>query len=172
MRIGIDIDDTVAETYDFLKEEMLKRGIDLDSSKEFYFLSEDVKKFYLEKSDELSPFIPTKENAVRTINNLKHKGHNIYFITARGGYYKNPYEITYNWLKDSGFEFDDLITGAGRKDTVCEELNIDLFIDDSIDHIKEVSNKGIRTIIFTAKYNEEFSESERINNWRDLEDIL
>ena len=58
------------------------------------------------------------------------------------------------------------------KDDVCEEYNIDLFIDDSIDHVRSANKKNIRGILYTSKYNKNIKDLERIDDWNELLDIL
>lgn len=173
MRIGIDIDDTVAQTYETIKKELLKQGYDLDTYDNIYHKNPLVEEIYTNRSDELSLVLPLKNNAKEIINKLKEQGNEIYFITARSRkFYQDAYNTTYTWLINNGIEFDKLIVEAGKKDAICEENNIDLFIDDSIDHVKSINDKNIRAIIYTSRYNIDAKDLERINDWNELLDII
>lgn len=173
MRIGIDIDDTVAKTYETMRIELLKQGYDLDTYDNIYHKHPLVEEIYGKRSDELSLVLPLKKNAKEIINTLKKQGNEIYFITARSKkFYQNAYNTTYNWLINNGIMFDKLIVEAAKKDAICEENNIDLFIDDSIEHVKSVNEKNIRGIIYTSRYNKDIKELERINDWNELLDVI
>lgn len=58
------------------------------------------------------------QQALTKINEMKEKGHQIFFFTARGW---NEYNSTKFWLDKHGFKYDLL---------VCGKLNYDVFIDD------------------------------------------
>lgn len=173
MRIGIDIDDTVAQTYEVLKKELLKQNYDLSCYPNMYRKDPLVKELYLKKGSEISSLLPLKRNARRVINKLKDEGNEIYFITARGKeFYSDAYETTYNWLIKKRIKFDKLIVGADDKAKTCVEYNINIFIDDAVKHVLKVKEQDIRGIVYTSRYNKDIKDLERITDWDELLDIL
>ncbi len=102
-------------------------------------------------------------NAVSTIKKLKEQGHEIIFITARGDndFFRddNPYVLTFNWLKRNGFVFDKLVCRDSKKLQSCLRNNIDLFIDDSIDVINNLTSGGVNAVLIEAPHNKKYKNS-------------
>lgn len=174
MRIGIDIDDTVAKTYETINKIIKKKyNYDLEKFDRIYFSNDLVKKLLLEENEYIDSLIEPKENAVSVVNSLKDKGWEIYFITARNDkYYDNAYLSSYNWLKKHGFKFDKILTSASNKAEVCIKNNIDIFIDDSINHYKNVTKKGIKSYLFTSYLNKLYTVNDRVDNWSKIEETI
>ena len=110
-KIIIDIDDTVADTSNYLMDYAIKfdkefvngEGIvdeTMNLPRCFNWSSEDTKLF-LDKVfdkyvDEISPIIKSAE----VIDELKKLGYIIVFVSSRNeNQMKNPYERSYSWLK-------------------------------------------------------------------------
>lgn len=173
MKIGIDIDDTIAKSYEQISEFLKEKENYTINDDDIYYHDPVVKEYYSRRSDEFSAILDTKDDAVEIINKLKEDGYEIYFITSRGEkYYKDAYGVTYKWLVDKGFNFDKLYTECLTKDSICEELGINYFIDDSIKHINSVRNKNINTYLFTSYFNIRFDEKSRVNSWKEIYELL
>ncbi len=193
MRIGIDIDDTTYVTV----EAMLKYGDIYDTeivggkgtngnlgliTNRYYLKAlygwDDKTKFqffdtyYKNILEESYPM----ENAVPVINNLKKKGNEIFFITARLLNIKNcdTEKITKNSLEKYNIPYDKLIINASDKLKFCVENEIDIFIEDSFDTCKELEKNGIKTFLMTTKMNENINSDtiERVHSWKELEEKI
>lgn len=109
-------------------------------------------------------------DCVSVINDLKNKGHEIYFITARLLNIDNcdTEKITIDTLKD--INYDKLIIQASDKLKYCKELGIALFIEDSYETCKELKENNIKSLLMTTKMNESIQDSsiERVNNWLEI----
>lgn len=169
MKLGIDIDDTIANTYQQAKKTLLEEQNHIINDDDIYYNDPVVIEYYLKNSEKASSLIFPKDNAVEVINNLKKEGYEIYFLTSRRS---DLYETTYNWLINCGFNFDKLYVDCAEKDEVCENLGIDCFIDDSIKHVKNVRKKGIKAYLFNSYFNSRFDEEGRVNNWIEIYSIL
>ena len=163
MRIGIDIDDTVTNTWEYvlpMHAERFGKGIEelkkgrpyfeavsdcVSSFQEYSLVMNDIYKKYKE-------VLPLKENAVKNINKLYDMGHSIYFITSRS-VTDDEYEATKRFLDNNNFKYNKLFVGVLNKADMCLKLGIDLFIDDSLKQCREVSNMGIRTLMFYNTFN-------------------
>lgn len=67
-----------------------------------------------------------------------------------------------------GIDIDDVITN--NKAQICLDNEIDIMIDDSIEHCEDVKNTGIKSILFTSNVNKEtYTIVERVDSWLDLE---
>lgn len=191
MRIGIDIDDTTVITVksmikyaDIYDTQILGRkgtNGNLGLIKNRYYLKvlygwDDKTKFdffnrYYKNVLEECEMMP---NAVRVINSLKKQGHEIYFITARLLNIENcdTEAITKETLKD--INYDKLVIQASDKLKYCQELGIDLFIEDSYETCKELEENNIKTLLMTTKMNEAIIDEkiERVNDWSEIAEKL
>lgn len=180
MRIGIDIDGTITDSYSlFLKyaiwyDKNFKQGKGIinqecyDFDGKFNWTNEDKEKFMSTYSKKILEELKSLEDAKEVINRLKEDGNEIYFITSRSKDKLNdPYTITARWLNKEKIKYDKLITDAGLKGKVCKDNNIDILIDDSIDSCKDVSNNNIRVLLFDLNNNKE-SEFEKVHNWKEV----
>ncbi len=184
MNIGIDIDDTISNTYEttipYLKkyiENELKREfkIDLNEPTDYYKLT---KKFDLTEEEEWNfwekYFVSTvkeaipKENVPEIIRRLKEDGHKIFIVTARVEV--DVYDIkaiTRDWLIENNIVFDELILNAHNKLEIANEKNIQVFIDDSIRNCTMLSDGGIKTYMFNTVFNDFYKNKniEKVYSW-------
>ena len=189
MKIGIDIDDTTvitvksmikyADKYD--TEVLGRKGTNgnLGLIKNRYYLKvlygwTEKEKFdffdmYYKKVLEECTLMP---NADKILQKLKKEGNEIYFITARITNINNcdAEEITKNTLKENNISYDKLIVNASDKLKVCKDEGIELFIEDSYDTCKELTENGIKSILMTTKMNEKIETGNipRVYNWDEV----
>lgn len=176
MRIGIDIDDTICDTFMFVLPYCCKYyGVSYEEAKENkysyeYFIKnygyyDFAKKYY----GKLIPYVPLKKDVVKVLNKLKKRGHEIIFITARSNRgFDNPYQITYDYLIKNNVPFDALITDASLKDKVCLDEEIDIYIDDSINECLNVKKSNIAVLLSDTLYNKDNKELIRVKNFKNL----
>lgn len=178
MRIGIDIDDTICNTWDFVIPYFSKHFNisinDLKNSNKTYY--EACNATYLEYYQFAKQYYPSislkyklKPNVRKIIKKLKDDGNEIIFITARStnGFY-DPYKTTAKYLDKHKIYYDKLIVNAKEKSSICKIEKIDLFIDDSIHNCMQVASVNIPVILFSNKYNENCTLFKRIFNWKDI----
>ena len=181
MRIGIDIDDTICNTNELIvveadkydKEVLGGSGIKNKDAYDFPTMmgwNEDGKGiFFSDKLEYIFENTTLKKDAKEVINKLYEDGNEIYFITFRKPkYVKNPFELTKKYLDNNGIKYTKLIVDSGSKNDECIENKIDLFIDDSVTHVKSVSEEGIDTILFTNGYNKENNDFVRFDDWNSI----
>lgn len=178
MRIGIDIDDTMTDTFDYLMPyiaEFFKVDINYlkDNNISYSNLPEKMKERELEFAkryyDNVIPNTPFKLKAADCINKIKALGHEIIVITARDkSLYTDEYKTTIKELKYNNINYDKLICDFDKA-TVCKNEKIDLFIDDSIENCTKVDKLGIETILFNSKSNIKVETNlVRVNNWEEI----
>ena len=153
MKIGIDIDDTICNTWEFVKPYYEKK-FNLDKNiteNNSYFKAlncslEEYYDFCKKNISKLTFNVPVKKDAVMYINKLKEEGHEINFITARSTFdMEEPYDQT---------------------------NNIDIFIDDSVKHCTNVSKTGIDVLMMTTTYNKKYTNFKKVNNWKEIYDFI
>lgn len=173
MRIGIDIDDTLTNTYEYTikvisklynldYKKILRKKLNYDELKINY-----QKAFEKEIYEKEIKNVKLKENAKKVINKL-YKNNEIIIITARNkNECKLPYNLCHNYLTKNKIKFNELIVEAIDKGKICYENKIDLFIDDSINNCLNVLEYGIDTIIFDNVYNKN-TKIKRVKNWLEI----
>lgn len=184
MRIGIDVDDTIANTSVLVYSEIEKnfkkfskvdnleskirdmmRGIISDEDRKLI----DVSIFSLLKD------ISIKDDASECIDFLKNNGNEIYIITSRSNevLQTDAHDLTKKWLDENNVNYNMIICNASDKLDACINHNIDIMIDDSVHICELLNNNGIRSIVFNAPTNIKLETSlPRVNDWIELKAIL
>ncbi len=177
MNIGIDIDDTITNTYEtMLPMIALKYGKNLDklmakkpSYRTLHSILPNFDKFAYENYETMVKIVPLKDGVVDILNKLRNEGHKIIFITSRNyKEYEDPYKISLDYLQRNNIPFDKLIVNVQDKAKECMVNKIDLFIDDSTKHCKAVQNKGISTLQFDTSFNSYTKRLERVKSWEEV----
>lgn len=180
MRIGIDIDNVITNTNEYLIEKAkiynVKNNITNESKENPTSISDmyswtkeshaDFNNKYLRI---MNQEVDCKNGARQILRNLKEDGNEIILITRRGNvHYSDCREITINWLEKNKIIYDDLITDVYDKGEECIRNHIDVFIDDEPIHCKQVSEKGIKVFMFDSMFNKQCNDYDRVNNWDEL----
>ena len=192
MNIGIDIDDTITQTFEYsypLSKEYTKKYCNRESkniedlaSVNHYYLkiindwnTEEELDFWDKNYKKIIQNVKIKADAKRVIDKLRENGAKIYLITARMKTENfDAYEETRKWLKLNEVEYDELIIDAVNKNQIAKNKNIDIFIDDSFENCISVANEGIKTFIIETEINKGL-ENENINrvySWNEIYEKL
>lgn len=177
MNIGIDIDDTITYTYETLLPIIaMKYGMSIEklfkqkpTYKMLYDTLPNYDDFISNHFTAMAKVVPLRDGVVSVLSRLKEQGHKIIFISARNyDEYKEPYQLSYDYLKVQGIPFDKLIVNAKDKARECIMQGIDLFIDDNTKNCKAVKNSGIPTIQFGTMFTQEVKGLNRVNSWEEV----
>lgn len=185
MKIGIDIDDTVMNTFDIIEEAaryfdkyfLENKGYQditkYDFHERFYWTSEEKKAFFnYFRKNKLYLKAKPKGDALYYLEKLYNEGYEIYFLTRRKKDEKlDILSITKNDLISKGFKFTDCYIGLSKKGEACKSLGIDVFIDDAVIQIEDVNNYGIKTILVDNWYNKEY-KGLRAKNFQEIYNII
>ena len=187
MNIGIDIYDTIANTYDVLLNyaqnytinDMGKEIKDANRNsithmycKDFHDWNKKEETEFLDKYYERMVLkVQPKMYAVENIRKLKESGEQIYLITAR--FLSDKFDVeklTKDWLEKYNIPYDKLILNSQNKVIVAKENDIDIFVDDSIKNCTEMANVGIKTYMMDTIINKDFESEniERVYSWPHL----
>lgn len=193
MNIGIDIDDTISETFETLLpysqkytiEDLKKESkIDFraDLSNHFYIVymnnwsEQEAINFWGKYYAEILRKVNIKTFATGVINKLKEQGNKIYLITARWDMPGDDVkEITRKWLEEKGLEYDELIINASDKAKLVEEKKIDIFIDDSFNNCKSIAeNTNAKVYMMTSRVNGNLNDDnvKRVFSWPEIYDLI
>lgn len=160
MRIGIDIDGVIADTFPFLIDELnnyFQANLNLEDINDYnifkvYGLSDiEALKFIHEKEQDLIERPPLKDNAAKYLNILSQE-HTIYIVSARHEKYRSQTE---NWFQKHNIPFHVLtLLGSHDKREVCNQMSIEIFIEDNLKNIHQINSCGIPALLFDAPYNQ------------------
>lgn len=177
MKIGIDIDDTITDSYDLITKAYAfctnsKQEKFINNKLSYYDLENyfpNYKDFTIKAFEKIIPHVKIKNNAKYVIDKLHEMGYSIEIVTARNQTeYKDPYTLSYEYLKKNNIYFDSLNVNVSNKGKFCKENNIDILIDDSIKNLDDAANHGIKPIIFGNIFNENTTKYVRVNSWLDI----
>lgn len=177
MKIGIDIDDVITETY-----QSIRNYIDeYDKNGELSNYMEDVmrgdmtnptiKKFFEDNCISIFDNAKTKENADKVMQRLLDRKNEIFIITTRGEIrFKGSEELSLEYLKKHNIPYTKVLWNSFDKAKICKENNIDVMIDDSVKYCMEIKENNINSILFTSEVNKSIDvKLPRVNNWLELE---
>lgn len=183
MRIGVDIDDTITDSWPMLMpeyEKEFKIPIDVLKTRMPYYYSVEneitMEEYFRRVKDingQLILDFPLKKDANKYINKLIEDGHEIIFITSRG-FNENydPYGSTEKYLHNHNVKFSKLVINAKDKSKAAMEESVDLFIDDSLKHVGMVSEKGIPTLLFETNYNKNDILYRHVKSWKEIYEVI
>ena len=184
MRIGIDLDGCLTDEHGFIidygtkyfSNNNIKYCLhnDVYDSKEIFEVTEEqYNQFWKDNLFDYSKNISIRPFAANVINKLK-DNNEIYIITAR---YLTTYEnenkekmqnIVKEWLKLNNVLYDEVIFSEDKVN-VCENLKIDIMIEDKPENILLISSK-IPVICYNHPYNEKLHKDNiiRCHSWYDI----
>jgi len=188
MIIGIDIDDTITDTYevmvnyaqeftvDVLKREPIIREnsscIDHFYTKFLHnWKSGEDEEFLEAYYEQIIKNVKPKTLAVKYLRKLQEEGNKIVLITARWTSDKFDVEkLTQEWIKKNGIPSDKLIINAENKLVAANQENIDVFVDDSYKNCEMVSSIGVKVYLMDTRINRGLNNEkiERVYSWPHL----
>ncbi len=111
--------------------------------------------------------------ALETVRDLYAKGAEFHVISARPD---QAYDATVEWLVVNGFyEYISSVTLTHAKRKVCEDLNLDVIIDDShyvYDDMHRPTKSKTRLLFMHATHNKNHPATERYHDWEAIHQEL
>ena len=124
MNIGIDIDDTISNTFEtflpymkkFVEQDLNRKlNLNLSSKVDYYNIIEkygisyeEARKFWEDYYALILETVKPKKSSVEVINTLKEKGHKVILITARfDDEIVDAEAITKKWLEANNINYDN-----------------------------------------------------------------
>ena len=183
MIIGVDIDDTLTNTFDYIlpyvaeyfgvsEQELREWKISYNNLPDKW-KSEEINfcKAYFDRVIEDTPFKP---DAARGINCLRALGHKIVIITLRTeDFYTDPYDTTVKELSNGEIVYDKLICTLDKV-SACAAEGVSLFIDDTLANCAAVSQAlGIPVLVMNSKANEDIETNFlRVSDWEEVVEYI
>lgn len=172
MKIGIDFDDVVADSMAaIIKFHNERYGTTLTMSGAISFkfeevwggtMEEAVKKVDSFFDEDQVVHLHPKEGALKAINDLKKRGHELWIVTGRK---TRDVEQTERWLAHhlpgifSGvhyanfFEIGDAAKPIKKSD-ICKKLGITLMVDDNLPTVIDCAGVGIQSLLLDRPWNQ------------------
>ncbi len=158
MKIGIDFDNTIVNTFEtskkyldkFLPDNNLKSYHDLPKEQEWYF----VEHYFNDITKDLTLY----DNVLNAIDFFKKNDIKVVLITARGGHYPEIIEETKKFIEKNNIPFDEIIFSVYPKGKEAKEHELDYVIDDSIDVVNDVRNHGVKALLY----------GDEVKNWQEV----
>ncbi|MBU6422967.1 MAG: hypothetical protein KGQ88_02900 [Chloroflexi bacterium] len=201
MRLGVDLDDVVAEcALPYLRKFAEEFGVELPPEPGWQTLDaitevSDADKVRFRQRTYDGTFFGELEmytDAPAVLERLASAGHEIYFVTARA---ERRRVITETWLRDKGIfdhakavhlrpqgDFSPTRTfgrydpsGSARyKVGLAEELELQAFCEDDRLISRELAQRGIRVFLFDHPWNRDVEgpRIERVSGWSELGEKL
>lgn len=186
-KIGIDLDGTVANfilgASQVIKENF---GHEPDLSKGFWGMDEIFNLVPGTFHRDMKDFIYKEKRLFRNLAKLEEDNHlltsalyeaipdlHVYIVTARPTCVE-VVEDTRLWIKENEFLCHG-IHHADDKASLCVEKGISVMIEDQVNHITELSDRGVDVIVMDQPWNRDLDQElheqkariRRVNNWRE-----
>lgn len=184
MKIGLDIDGiildfertmrTYAELYDLLilRKNGVKNSRQFDYLKRYDWTDEEKKNFidrYLVYATiNSTPLIPLVKEMLEL---FQLEGYEFLFITARGLLKKETKEAVIQVFQKNNIPIDNIYWGVKDKVSKCDELGIDIMIEDNPSTCKLLRDNKIKTLYFRDKDNEKIQNGEFLTEVSNIGEI-
>jgi uncharacterized HAD superfamily protein len=178
MRIAIDIDSTLHQYWDMLSAAAKRRfGIDLPYEEQYDWgitrlrpeqLHACIEETHRDAAIEASEPYP---DAVETVGAWHEAGHFIHITSHR---VDTAHPATERWLQRIGLAYDELYCSFDKVSR-CEEIGIDLLVDDSPLNIARALERGITAATIAHPWNRDVCEEEDVicaADWPQLRERL
>lgn len=180
MRIGIDIDDTITDSFVYVLEkiakdynkdynELLAKNLNWD---DIYRGFEDLPPLMDYVFSNYHIWIPEfkiKEDAIETMQKLMDDGHEIILVTARS--HALPGQNV-KYVEDNHIPYTKLHEAAGNKVEIALEEKLDLLIDDSINNCTVCKDAGIPVLLYDNPYNRHCNTLDRVCSWKEVYEVV
>jgi uncharacterized HAD superfamily protein len=178
MRIAIDIDSTLHHYWDLLSAAARRRfGVELPYEEQFDWGITRLRQEQLTccidetHSDDVILAGRPYPGAVETVNRWADAGHFIHITSHR---HDRAHDATARWLRHIGLRHDELYCSFDKV-TRCQEIGIDLLIDDSPINLQRALDAGLHVATIVHPWNQDVCETEDVicgRDWPELAERL
>ncbi len=184
-KIGLDIDEVVAN--------FMKHFLDYSNNKnKTSFTLEDINNYYLwktkihsSKEESISEIMAFQQSehfekidlidGVKEVLEVLYEKHTLYFITSRPQEFKEDTKRFFaKYFPNQNFEIihSEDMQGGKTKSEICEELGIEIMVEDNADYALNCAEKGIKVFLIDKPWNKKHSEHENIIKIKELNEFL
>lgn len=181
MKIAIDFDGVIldseshisylADCYSYFELEKTRlKSDDVSPEKCFDWSKEETDHFYSNQFHEATKRAGFVVGVKEMLEKLKADGHELFIVSKRGYYNEKELEFALPKLEELGFKFDDVFFSVKNKIQKCEELKIDIMIEDNPENIEQFLNSKIKVIYLRAKNIRKLKHKNvtEVSNWFEI----
>lgn len=184
MKIGLDIDGIILDfertmrTYAELYDLLILRKNGVENSRQFDYLkrydwTDEEKKNFIDRylvyaTINSTPLIPLVKEMLEL---FQLEGYEFLFITARGLLKKETKEAVIQVFQKNNIPIDNIYWGVKDKVSKCDELGIDIMIEDNPSTCKLLRDNKIKTLYFRDKDNERIQNGEFLTEVSNIGEI-
>lgn len=179
LNICIDIDGTITDPYywlnyaneyfnlNYTEDQITTYNIAeaLNISSYDYDIFYEKNKFLIHRTENL-------RDDVKDILDILYKYNNIFFVTARD---KSLELLTNQYLKNNHIPYDGVfVLGSCNKVPTAQNLNCDIFIEDSYDNAIQLSANNFKVLLVDTNYNRLPLNDNiiRVYNWKQIFEFI
>lgn len=159
MRIGVDIDGVISDSYPAWLGELNQyygKNITVLEDYEMHLVfdvpGDDMNNFFVQNVERLLAIPHPIKGAKRGIECLLQAGHEVVYLTARS---PEEEEFTLCWMKKNGIPYEQILfSGHKSKVDLVKQWKLDLFIEDYMVNAKAIAELGIPVLLLNASYNQ------------------
>ncbi|MBM7556712.1 LNS2 domain-containing protein [Halanaerobacter jeridensis] len=147
-----------------------RKSNDYDFTKAYDITENEIKDFMASRGMKVFRKVPPRPKSISVLKELKEKNYNIILVTAREAELK---DLTAEWLAKHDIPYDELIHSEQKAD-VCEEKNIELFIDDRLQNLLPIKERlNIPVLLMTMTHNQDYKgDIPRVESWLDVKEKI
>ncbi|MHB8126456.1 MAG: 5' nucleotidase, NT5C type [Desulfitobacteriaceae bacterium] len=159
MRIGVDIDGVIADSYSVWLHELNRhygKNIpvleDYDIHLVFDVPWDDMNDFFKQNTEQLFSMPQPMQGAKEGLETLLDDGHEVIYITARVPEEK---EVTLRWLQKYQIPYEHILfVGDNSKVDIIKQWEMHVFVEDYLVNAKSIAQSGVPALLLNASYNQ------------------
>lgn len=168
MRIGVDFDNTIVNTFQVSKK-YLDMYMPKNTLKSYHELAKDKEiDFFSKNSISITNDLSINKGFKKFLSFCKKNDIKVILISKRGYNFEPLVEATYKFLEKNNIHFDEVYCKITSKGEFCKLNDIDLMIDDLDIELKKVEDYGIRVL----KYGSKSDKYEYALSWNEVLEFI
>ncbi len=179
MRIGIDIDGVVSDSYRAWVKELNRHfGTNIlelknyDMHLDFGVSWEEMGKYFEDNVAYLFDIPHPIAGAKEGIEKILQEGHEVTYVTARS---LDEKEYTLRWMKNHRSPHEEILfTSFQSKVDYVLNWKLEVFLEDFLGNAQEISQAGVPVLLLDASYNQGELPSGiiRCQNWQEIVELI
>lgn len=159
MRIGVDIDGVISDSYTAWLQELNQyygKNITVLEDYEMHLVFDvpwdDMNNFFVQNVEKLFTMPHPMKGAKEGIETLLAEGNEIIYVTART---QDEEDVTFRWMTKHGIPHEHILfSGLKSKVDLVKQWQIEVFIEDYMKNAKAIAELGLPVLLLNASYNQ------------------
>ena len=159
MRIGVDIDGVISDSYPVWLQELNRhygKNITVLEDYEMHLVFDvpwdDMNQFFVQNTEKLLTMPKPIPGAIAGIETLINEGHEVIYLTART---PEEEEVTLRWFAQYAVPYERILfTGFQSKADLAKKWSMEAFIEDYLVNARAIAATGIPVFLYNTSYNQ------------------